>query len=645
MLPIKRYLHNPILLPDKGQKWEEYSAFNGAVIKVGDQFHILYRAMSEEMDYHDRRLRLSSIGHAVSRDGIHFTDREQFIKPELEWERYGCEDPRTTYFEGKYYTFYTAISSYPPDANGIKVGLAISDDMKTVTEKHPVTPFNAKAMVLLPERINGKITVLLTVNTDLPPAHIAYAQFDKIEDLWSDELWHEWYLDVSKHRVHLKKMKKDQVEVGAVPVKTEFGWLFVYSYISNYFTGKPEFKVEAAMLDTDNISKVIAIAQEPLLKPEELYELEGTVRNVVFPTGAVVNGETLFIYYGAADTSCCLATVPLISLLKRMSLTHSDMPRHNRYVGNPILLPKPWHAWEAKAVSNAGVVRIEEETFILYRGLSEDNTSSIGCAITRDGIHIDERFRDPIYVPRMEFEKKQAQNVGSGCEDPRLTRIDDTVYMCYTAYDGVNNPRVALTSILVDDLKNRKWIWTKPQLVSPPGIDDKDACLFPEKINGKFVFMHRIEPDIVLDYVDKLDFSENKWLQIRDVIPPRRNSWDSIKIGISAPPIKSKDGWVLFYHGINLADHEYRVGVMLLDLSNPGTVLSRSEYPLMEPETEYEKNGIVNNVVFPCGVALQNDTAYIYYGAADKVVCLSTIDFPALVAYLKEGSTSTYLLQ
>ena len=561
----------------------------------------------------------------------------------FEWERYGCEDPRAIKFQDTYFLFYTAISTWPPEAKGIKIAVALSKDLKTIQERHLVTPFNAKAMALFPERVNGKITAVLTVNTDRPPTHIALAQFDTIEQIWSDDYWREWYRHLDEHRIHLKRMKTDQVEVGAPPVKTEKGWLLMHSYISNYTTSNPTFYIEAAMLDSQNPQRVIGKIQEPLLEPQETYEFEGVIRNIVFPSSLVKEKDQLYIYYGAADTSCCLATVPYDNIMSHFEQTTTEIPKLARFEDNPILEPKSWHSWESKAVFNPAILQGEDGVYILYRSLSDDDTSTMGLAISHKGLHIDERLSIPVYVPREDFEKKKNPNGGCGCEDPRLTRIDDTVYMCYTAYNGIDSPRVALTSILYEDFIHKKWIWKKPILISPPGTDDKDACVLEEKINGKYVIFHRIGLDIVLDYVDDLNFGENKWLKVQAVIPPRKGWWDSRKIGICGPPIKTPHGWLLLYHGISSADSEYRVGAMLLKYEKPEEVLSRTEFPILEPETSYEKMGIVNNVVFPCGAAVIYGILYVYYGGADKVIGLATIPMKTIVSYLLERSVKKYL--
>ncbi|TSC69862.1 MAG: putative glycosidase ph1107 protein, partial [Parcubacteria group bacterium Gr01-1014_70] len=214
---FQRFEKNPILQPLKDHDWESVATFNGCPVADGKNVHFLYRAVSKN--------NVSSIGYAKSADGIHFTDRRQFILPEHDWERYGCEDPRVTKFEGAYYIFYTALSKYPFEADGIKIALAITKDFKTIEVKHPITPFNAKAMALFPERINDKIAVILTVHTDRPPAHICIALFDTIEDIWSPAYWEKWYASLNEHILDLKRSNSDHLEVGAPPLKTKKGWL------------------------------------------------------------------------------------------------------------------------------------------------------------------------------------------------------------------------------------------------------------------------------------------------------------------------------------------------------------------------------------------------------------------------------------
>src|SRR5258708_39466265 len=113
MLTIKRSPENPILLPDKDRDWEALAAFNPSVLEYEGKTVMLYRAISAPQKIGDHTLEVSTIGCATSEDGVHFAGRRQIIKPEYEWEKFGCEDPRVTKFEGRYFIFYTALSSYP----------------------------------------------------------------------------------------------------------------------------------------------------------------------------------------------------------------------------------------------------------------------------------------------------------------------------------------------------------------------------------------------------------------------------------------------------------------------------------------------------------------------------------------------------
>jgi predicted GH43/DUF377 family glycosyl hydrolase len=109
------------------------------------------------------------------------------------------------------------------------------------------------------------------------------------------------------------------------------------------------------------------------------------------------------------------------------------------------------------------------------------------------------------------------------------------------------------------------------------------------------------------------------------VIGPRINTWDSSKVGIASPPIKTAKGWLLLYHGVSKSHNTYRVGAVLLDLKDPAIVISRISDPIFQPETPYERFGVVNNVVFPCGITKSKGILYIYYGGADTVVGVATV--------------------
>lgn len=646
MITLQRSPNNPILKPDPNNAWEHDGAFNGCVAYRDGIFHMVYRALSSEKLQNGVTMRVSSVGYATSSDGVHFGNQRMLFDPTEDWEVYGCEDPRITYYNDKFYIFYTALSTYPFTAYGIKTAVAITSDFKTF-EKHPVSTFNAKAMALFPEDINGQMAALITINTDIPPAKISLATFDKKEEIWSPYYWEEWYDNANSHIIHLLRDMRDQIELGSPPIKTKDGWLVIYSYIGNYMSHEKQFGIEAVLLDINDPKKIIARTQHSLLNPEEDYEKEGDVANVIFPSGALIHKDKLFVYYGAADTRVALATCDVEELLRElhphshqivkpesMTSPKSENVKFQRFSDNPIITPTLEFEWQALATYNPAAIYEDGKVHILYRAQAINGTSVVGYATSKDGLHIDENLDEPIYFPRESFELKQHPTGNSGCEDPRITKIDDKFYMLYTAYDGGNPPRVAMTSILVEDFLNRRWNWTQPKLISHSGTDDKDACIIKGKIAGEYLAFHRLGNDIWIDITNDLDFHEEKTLTGKVVAQPRVDMWDNVKIGIAAPPIETEKGWLLFYHGVGNPGNVYKVGAMLLDYEDPYHVLARSNDPLFEPETDYEKIGLVPNVVFPCGAVVINETIYLYYGGADKVVGVATASLKGLLSSL-----------
>ncbi len=636
MLTVTRSEYNPLLRPNWEHTFEAAAAFNGCPVKTGSgkSVALLYRALSEPQFYEGVELMLSVVGKAESKDGVRFTKTTPFIVPEESWERYGCEDPRVTKIGENYYIFYTALSTFPFGPDGITIGLAITSDLKKIREKHHITQFNSKAMTLFPKKIGGKFVALLSVNTDRPPSTIALAFFDEESDMWSEEYWQSWYADLPSHAMHLSKRIGDHVEIGAPPLETSRGWLLVYSHIYHYGTREQVFGIEAVLLDKKNPQKILGRTQTPLIMPHENYELYGMVDNITFPSGALIEGDDLHIYYGAADTTVCRATTSLSRLIEDMTQPEGEIV-FDRAKENPILVPIPEHPWEDKAVFNPAAFFEDGKIHLVYRAMGHEDTSVMGYAVLSDIATVEERLPEPIYGPRELFEQKQRPG-NSGCEDARITRIDNTYFMCYTAFDAVNPPRVAMTSISVNAFKERRFNeWTTPVLISSPGTDDKDAAIFPEKINGQYVFLHRFQPNIDLCFVEHLIELDGKhFLPRNPILRPRPGMWDDLKIGISSTPLKTKRGWLLLYHGVSSEDHRYSVGAALLDLKDPEKVLGRTDAPIFSPEMPYEKEGIVPNVVFPCGSVIIGSKLIIYYGGADTVIGVATISLAKLLTHI-----------
>jgi predicted GH43/DUF377 family glycosyl hydrolase len=312
--------------------------------------------------------------------------------------------------------------------------------------------------------------------------------------------------------------------------------------------------------------------------------------------------------------------------------TTNEPSRHLiRHENNPILEPVAGSRWESKYVLNPGALRIEDKVYLFYRAVGGDNISYIGLAIT-DGYRVLERLPEPIFSPEIPEEKM-------GCEDPRLIIIGERVFMLYTAYDG-NIAQIAAASIKVDDIKNGNYLNWQREGLAFKNIWDKDAILFPEKINGKYVIYHRIEPSIWVTYMKEVKFplTENHAI----IVGPRPGRmWDSLKIGAGAQPLKTKYGWLLIYHGVDY-NYVYRLGVLLVDLNNPQKIIYRSPNPILEPEEDYEvglDGAWVPNVVFTCGAVAgtdkeileDDDEILVYYGAADTSIGLASAALSDLI--------------
>jgi predicted GH43/DUF377 family glycosyl hydrolase len=209
-----------------------------------------------------------------------------------------------------------------------------------------------------------------------------------------------------------------------------------------------------------------------------------------------------------------------------------------------------------------------------------------------------------------------------GCEDPRITPISGSFFVTYTAFSR-QGTRLALAS--TKDFMS----FEKHGLVGPD-LDDKDFVLFPEKVNGKLAMLHRLDSKIQIAYFDNLDAltdSQEFWskyvthVNAFEVISPKYH-WEEWKVGIGPPPIRTDRGWLVFYHGVNV-QRIYRVGAALLDLDDPTKTLARSSEPILEPEMDFEKRGIVPNVVFPSGGVILNGDLLVYYGGADRITCVT----------------------
>ena len=329
-------------------------------------------------------------------------------------------------------------------------------------------------------------------------------------------------------------------------------------------------------------------------------------------------------------------------------------PLFTRSVG-PILQPGPTPSWTSGALFNPGAWYHDGMVHLLFRAIPEgykitnencddvqngvpsfkNYVTSIGYACSRDGINFELR-PEPFIVPDSEFDR-------FGAEDARISKIDDTFLITYTGLSRplegpINGIRIALAS--TTDFKSIR----KHGIVGPD-VSDKDAVIFPRRIDGQIVMLHRIAPDIQLIRFDDLeelfDPPDAKWkkhMKTLDdhVIMRPEYEWEVRKIGAGPTPIETPEGWLLIYHGVD--EHfVYRAGLVLLDLDNPSRVIARSSQPVLSPEREYERLGDVDNVVFPEGAVVIDDMLHVYYGAADKVIGHVSARLSDVLLYLKKA--------
>jgi predicted GH43/DUF377 family glycosyl hydrolase len=296
---------------------------------------------------------------------------------------------------------------------------------------------------------------------------------------------------------------------------------------------------------------------------------------------------------------------------------------------NPIIEPKPERAWESMGTFNPGAVKSGEITHILYRAVNERSISSLGHATMTDGETILDRSLEPVLTPSDPCEEL-------GCEDPRITAIDGIFYVFYTAYSR-RGPRIAAAS--TTDFRS----YTRYGVVGPD-YDDKDCALFPERIEGKLAALHRIAPNIEIAFfesIQKIDrvsqdrHSKNYLNRIQaNVIMKPERKWEEQKVGIGPPPIRTDAGWLIIYHGVD-SNTVYRAGAALLDTENPRRLIARTPDPILEPEKNYERIGVVPNVVFPEGAVVIKDELRVFYGGADKVCCVASIPIKLLTESLE----------
>ncbi|MFY9158272.1 hypothetical protein [Aquirufa ecclesiirivi] len=331
-----------------------------------------------------------------------------------------------------------------------------------------------------------------------------------------------------------------------------------------------------------------------------------------------------------------------------------------------ILLEKTQLGFENQGVMNPTVIQEGDIIHLFYRAVKVGNISSIGYACLSSPLCVESRMEVPLLYSQFDYESQ-------GLEDPRICRIEGIYYLSYTAYNGVSALGALATSldlihfnkfgIIVPQMTfenfqqlaeaqgkiNEKYLRYNNPFTLANNADkkaiiwDKNVVFFPRKIKGKFHFIHRVRPDIQLVIVDELneltvEFWQHYFLHLTDwILMTSKFPHEVSYIGGGCPPIEIAEGWLFIYHGVfdSVEGYVYTVCAALLDLDNPLIELARLPLPLFYPEETWEKKGNVNNVCFPTGALVKDDTLYIYYGAADERIACATLSLSELMNEFK----------
>jgi predicted GH43/DUF377 family glycosyl hydrolase len=319
---------------------------------------------------------------------------------------------------------------------------------------------------------------------------------------------------------------------------------------------------------------------------------------------------------------------------------HTKKELLTRYEGNPVLTAEDW-PYKINTVFNPGAVRHGDETILLARVEDRRGMSFLNVVRSKDGLTDWKIDPKPAIYPEPDIFPEEIY----GVEDPRVVFCPELekYVITYTSFSS-HGPLVSIA--FTEDFETYKKVGkiTLPQ--------DKNAAVFPRKINGQWYMIHR---QIIVHAADtdahiwlsKSDSSElTNWIGSKPLMRARLGGWwDANKIGLSTPPIETDEGWLIFYHGVRptAAGSLYRVGAALLELENPKNVLYRSNEWCMAPRAPYEVSGEISNVVFPCGAILDEATGNIrlYYGAADTSICIAEGNLEEILHWLKRiGSRS-----
>jgi len=289
-----------------------------------------------------------------------------------------------------------------------------------------------------------------------------------------------------------------------------------------------------------------------------------------------------------------------------------------RYNKNPILT-KEDVPFKVNSIFNPGAVKYDGKYLLFCRVEMPIGRSSLVIAESEDGYNFKVASK---HVLTPEDHKDFYDYVKWGIEDTRITQIENKFYLTYTGYSKFQ-PLVMLseTSNFVDFKIHGP--------ISEPS--NKDCAIFPEKINGYYWKVDRPSAEKRRDIWISRSPDIIHWGGHKVLLEPEPGTWETDRIGSSSNPIKTREGWLMLYHGVRSSI--YKLGVVLLDLEKPWLVIGKSKGPIISPDYDYERIGDVNNVIFSNGWILEdNGDVKIYYSGADLNICLAETNIEYLLS-------------
>ena len=296
-----------------------------------------------------------------------------------------------------------------------------------------------------------------------------------------------------------------------------------------------------------------------------------------------------------------------------------------KYKKNPILT-KDDVPFKVNSIFNPGAVKYKDKYLLLCRVEMPNGRSSLVLAESDDGYDFTVANK-PCLTP--EDHKDCYEYVNWGIEDPRIIPIDDKYYLTYTGYSKYE-PLVILA-----ETENFKNFLIHGPITEP---SNKDCAIFPEKINGYYWKVDRPTAGNRNDIWISKSLDLLHWGEYKLLLEPKLGTWEHHKIGASSTPLKTKEGWLILYHGVRIFGNSmiYKLGVMLLETNKPWIVKGRSKEPIISPEFDYERVGDVGNVTFSNGWIVEPDgEVRIYYSGADINICVATTSISNLLSLCK----------